>query len=157
MNDQARWGEAQRFLQSVLDGPAVGGGCRLWPYATSAGYAAIQRQGKVVHGHTVICRHFHGDPDASQQVRHLCGERTCIAPWHLAWGTQAENEADKIGHGRSASGERNGRAKLTEADVDQIRLERPGTPIKTLAERYGVSQATISEVANRRHWKGDPT
>ncbi len=53
-------------------------------------------------------------------------------------------------------GEKCSWAKLTNADVVSIRNERSqGASLNELAEKYGVSIATVSGIANRRTWKSD--
>jgi DNA invertase Pin-like site-specific DNA recombinase len=54
-------------------------------------------------------------------------------------------------HTSEARGERNGRAKLTEADVREIRRRRES--IKAQAKRFGVSVHTIEKVRNRESWR----
>lgn len=54
-------------------------------------------------------------------------------------------------HGRK--GKRNGRAKLTEAQVVDIRaLHRKGQKRRELAQQYGVSQTTVDRVVNGETW-----
>jgi hypothetical protein len=54
-------------------------------------------------------------------------------------------------HTAESRGERNGRAKLTEAAVREIRRRRE--PIKAQAARYDVSVHTIEKVRNRETWR----
>jgi predicted XRE-type DNA-binding protein len=88
------------------------------------------------------CRHF---PDSDPTNNHLS---------NLQWGTQAENEADKIVHGTSNQGERNGHAKLSSEDVIQIRrlYETGDYKQGELAEMYHVGQSRISYIINRKNW-----
>jgi hypothetical protein len=69
-------------------------------------------------------------------------------------GAGTGREADKIIHGTTNRGERCGTSKLTEAQVLAIRSEyaEKRTPQATLAKRYGVAQATISFLVNRKRW-----
>jgi hypothetical protein len=55
--------------------------------------------------------------------------------------------------GRTGSGEKNPRSKLTEAHVRQIReLRAAGMTIETLGLRFGVSHVMISRIARRKAW-----
>ena len=88
------------------------------------------------------------------EVRHLCGKAICVNPHHLCWGTRAENERDKLLHGTHNAGERNGRAKLTVAQVREIR-RRYATEAVTqtaLAREYGVHSSMVSEIVNGIRW-----
>jgi hypothetical protein len=87
-------------------------------------------------------------------VMHLCDNPPCCEPTHLKRGTKVENESDKVSKGRQARGERQGHARLTEAQVLQIRARRAaGEELKTIAADYSVTRAAISLVALRRNWK----
>jgi hypothetical protein len=61
---------------------------------------------------------------------------------------------DGYEYGRSPRGEAHPRAKLTEADVLEIRrLHREGAGgYGALAERFGVSRSVIQSVVQRRSW-----
>jgi hypothetical protein len=86
------------------------------------------------------------------QARHgPCNNPACII--HVSWGTPLENAADKIRDGTIRRGERHTSAKLTPTDVREIRRRvaagetRPG-----LAQAFGVTQAAISAILNRKSW-----
>ena len=84
---------------------------------------------------------------------HDCDQPLCIWPRHLRVGTQAENQHDKAARGRAASGERNGRAKLSENDVESIRdaLARGATK-RGLGRDFGVSDTLIRMIAKGDVW-----
>jgi hypothetical protein len=90
-------------------------------------------------------------------VRHSCDNPPCCNPSHLLEGTQLDNMGDAASRGRTAQGSRNGMAKLCEEDVREIRrIYRPKTRDAgaiPLAHRYGVSTATIIQIASGRKWK----
>lgn len=91
-------------------------------------------------------------PSEGTEVLHSCDNPACVNPNHLAIGTRKDNQQDSARKGRTARGERSGRAKLTAEQVAVIRSDR-ATPIATLAERYGVHKSTISYVKRGRSWK----
>lgn len=76
------------------------------PTPASNGYLQVQvalghqrRIPKTIH--VLIATAFHGPkPTPAHQVRHLDGTRTNNRPENLAWGTPAENSADRKAHGR---------------------------------------------------------
>jgi hypothetical protein len=88
------------------------------------------------------CRHF---PDPSPENNRL---------ENIQWGTQKENEADKIVHGTKQLGETCTWAKLTEAIVRSIREEcANGVQQKELAKKHGLTTAMVCMIVNRKRWK----
>jgi hypothetical protein len=89
-------------------------------------------------------------------VCHSCDNPPCINVNHLFLGTQAENLQDMTHKGRRRNGvkpqpgETNPMAKLTADAVRAIRAscERQ----QTLADRYGISQPTVSDIKQGRRW-----
>jgi hypothetical protein len=88
------------------------------------------------------------------ECRHLDGDASNNRVSNLAWGTHLENEADKISHGRTIRGERQGNSKLTEWDVLWIRrFAKYGFATQAyLAEIFMVCQAQISRINTRKEW-----
>ena len=78
--------------------------------------------------------------------------RACVNPAHLFLGTQFDNQRDASTKGRSAFGERNGAAKLTADDVRKIRVFARVLYQRVIAEKYGVSQTTVSKIVRRERW-----
>jgi len=59
---------------------------------------------------------------------------------------------DRNARGRVPSGEDNGRARLTAAEVAAIRSEEACFTQRQLAARYGVCRATIWNAIHRKTW-----
>jgi hypothetical protein len=82
----------------------------------------------------------------------------------VQWITKEENEADKIVHGRSNRGNRNGGAKLSESQVSEIRLRSQNLPrsasgcrikkgaLKSLATEYGVTAGCLRQIIRSVRW-----
>jgi len=87
------------------------------------------------------------------QVRHLCHNRLCCNPAHLDVGTARENSEDSAKAGRLVCGSRSPRAKLDEEAVIRIRQNADGLTTRQLAEAFGVSVGTISNVRNGVIWR----
>lgn len=106
--------------------------------------------------HAAVCEAFHGDRPNGHVARHLNGDRHDNRANNLAWGTYADNEADKIAHGRSNHGSKNPRAVLTEGDVREIKsLLADGLLTQVMiGELYGVTNSAISSIKQGRVWPG---
>ena len=98
----------------------------------------------------LVCSAFHGAPHDGQQTRHLNGDNTDDRAANLAWGTPADNAADRIRHGTCLRGEDHGRARLTENDVRAIRLDCPN--VAAAARHYGVSESCIRDARSGKNW-----
>lgn len=101
----------------------------------------------------IVCETFHGPRPPGMHAAHENGDSLDNRPENLSWKTAKENEADKIRHGTSMQGVRHHQAKLTEEDVREIREKRAqGRLLWDLAAVYGVTESTISSIANRKTW-----
>lgn len=98
---------------------------------------------------------FHHEKTIPRQmgVCHSCDNPRCVKPDHLELGTSAENQADKWrkGRGKVLFGINHWAAKITEADVKEIRNSTK--PQDQLAKQYGVTQGTISDIRRRKSWR----
>ncbi len=100
--------------------------------------------------HQVVAITFHGErPSPHHEVAHGDGNRQHNHWSNLRWATRSENEHDKRLHGTNNAGGRNGRAKLSNHQVAEILLlGASGLPQHEIGRRYGVHQATISNILN---------
>ncbi len=85
-------------------------------------------------------------------VRHTCDNPRCINPEHLILGTHQDNVADRVARHRSATGIKNGRAKLTEEEVKLIFLDTTHSKA-ALAAQYNVDRKVIYLIKNKLMWK----
>lgn len=86
----------------------------------------------------------HGPIPPGLVVRHKCDNRSCVNPEHLELGTHSDNMMD-------CSKRRTFRSTLTEENVTEIRTS--GLAQRELANKFGVSEATISRIRNHKRWK----
>ena len=152
MHERTCGKEAERFWPKV-DKSAGPDACWIWKGAVTSkwGYGCFLMGGRVLGAHRVAWILTNGDP-GELCVLHKCDNRVCVNPAHFFLGTKKDNSQDKMRKGRHPIGERAPQAKLTEAQVREIRaLYRPGNG-RELGRRFGVKQSTISYIITRRHW-----
>lgn len=77
-------------------------------------------------------------------VLHRCDNPPCFNPDHLFLGSQAENVVDRDEKGRGAHGSRNGNAKISDAEIDEI-IRSSGTQA-AIAKRFGITQPHVSRI-----------
>lgn len=94
--------------------------------------------------HRAIWIEAFGDIPSGLVVRHKCDNRSCVNLNHLELGTQADNMMD-------CSKRRTFRSTLTEENVTEIRTSE--LKLRELAEKFGVSEGTISRIRNHKRWK----
>lgn len=118
------------------------------------GYGRLQVNGKVQKAHRVAWALTYGEIPAGMFVCHHCDNRACINPNHLFLTDNAGNLADMVAKGRSQRGERNGRSKLTEGQVLEIRRLRKETRLtrREIGKMFGVCEGTVSRIGRRTHW-----
>lgn len=140
---------------------ACGGPQECWPWLGAVGANGYGRTHYYIRGRRVsrnaqqaAWRLTFGAPRRGLYVLHRCDNKLCCNPSHLFLGTNAENTADRHAKGRSARGERAGRALLTESQVLACR-ERwyGGQSIAALAREHGVSHSAMRYAVNGRNWK----
>ena len=129
--------------------------CVLWPHGRSGnGYGQVWTGDRVEYAHRAVLKLTAGEPPAdTPHALHSCDVRACFNPSHLRWGSVADNTADMIDRGRHSTvgrkGEDNAQAKLTDAQVAEIRAiyvkgQRPYQ--REIAERYGIHQVYVSQI-----------
>jgi hypothetical protein len=105
-------------------------------------------------GHLVLLAWI-GPCPPGQQCRHGPRGRRCHDLSNLCWGTKEENSADKTRDGTDARGENNGRSKLTERDVLDIRDEyfAGGVSVRQLADRHKCTKTNVHDILRRKLWR----
>jgi hypothetical protein len=155
-----------RFMAKVdKDGPEVRPGlgpCWLWTGArlkkgarTTGGYGQFGLHGKIAYTHRVSYEMHVGKIPDGKQVMHSCDVRHCVNPKHLSLGTHADNMADMQAKNRGATGERCGSAKLTDAQVLEMRKDyAAGATQAALARKFSVTPANVHYIVKGRSRQG---
>jgi len=155
MNDKTtrctKRGDATRFWERVIRGQDAE--CWLWTgHIDHDGYGRLRvGDGKRKRAHRYAYELTHGEEVAGELlVCHSCDNPVCVNPNHLHLGTSPSNTGERQARGRSARGERQGLAKLTDAAVQEIRSSKESRA--DLARRFCVSETAIAAVISRRTW-----
>ncbi len=123
--------------------------CWEWSAQRRGGYGRYWLDGRTQNAHCLVCEIVLGECPDGQECRHLCGNRACCNPLHLAWGTGEENAADRWRHGTVLCGVRNPRTKLSEEQVEEIRRTPKAWGSQSeLARHFGVNAGTISRIVS---------
>lgn len=148
-------GEAVKFMHEVVI-PYCSDDCLIWPCAKdAAGYGQVYFDGRARYVSRVVCEEVNGHPPTSaHEAAHNCGKGHlgCVNPKHLRWATRKENAEDRLIHGTHHRGERSHFARLTSEAVKEIRQLRGALRQHEIAERFGVSQQTVSRILARQTW-----
>lgn len=129
--------------------------CWWWLAGTTArGYGKFWIDGRTVHAHRVAWELVNGPMDPGLVARHKCDNPLCVRPDHVVPGTNLDNTRDMVERGRMPLGEAHKSAKLTAAQVIEIRARRArGEKVVTLAAEYGMSQSRISAIGKGKGWR----
>lgn len=147
--------EAADYLRQVLADPTAG--CRLWPYSHDGdGYGMVSLDGVRHRVHVLACEYQWGaKPESHLVARHgPCRTPSCWAWEHLTWGSPAENFHDRWRDGTAPIGIQNGRAKLEDHQVCEIRAAYAAgsSTQRALASQFGVSQTLVGMIVRGEVW-----
>ena len=119
--------------------------CWIWTAGKfSQGYGGFKINGKTEKAHRISWTLTYGEIPDGLDVLHDCDNRPCVRPNHLFLGTHQDNMTDMVNKGRSKKGESNGRAKLTQKEVLQLRA---GKEISTQ-----VSPRQLKRILTEEQW-----
>jgi len=143
----------ERFKNKIE--PITESGCWIWMGTLhSFGYGWFWLNGTVKLAHRISWEIFKGTIPRDKCILHKCDIPYCVNPNHLFLGTRIDNNIDRDKKKRVASGEKQGHAKLTINQVNEIRslyIPRKMSSYK-LAKKYGVSNSNIMKIINKQSW-----
>jgi hypothetical protein len=130
-----------RILRHRWGGPANS----RYPFV-SLNVDGVDTQVKV---HRLVCEAFHGPaPEGCTDVAHNDGNRDNPRADNLRWATRKENMADCIVHGTLRHGETHQSARLTDAQVVEIR--RSKEPAAVIAPRFGIIPNYVYDIRGNK-------
>ncbi len=110
--------------------------------------------GRTLSAHVAVCLAFKGSRPDGMVVRHLDNNPANNWEYNLCYGTQKQNQADRIANGTKSEGEKHGMVKLTQRQVEEIKQRlADGEFQKDIAVIYGVTQSTVSNIKRGSRWK----
>lgn len=141
--------------------PEPNTGCHLWFAARDPrGYGRFRlngngRKGRTVFAHRLAWEWANDRSADGFVIRHRCDNPTCVNPAHLNIGSHADNVRDRMERGRSVyvRGDKNGKAKLTEESVREMKRLFGTLSNLEIAKRYGVSPITVCGIKKGRWWR----
>lgn len=152
-----------RIQRRIRPDPVTG--CWNWQGSKNAGgYGLLalwdtetKKKKSTAKAHRFSYETFVGPVPDGMCVLHRCDRPGCVNPEHLFLGTKGDNNRDRSTKGRSRGliGENHLQAKLTEAQVREIRARYATGSIyqRELGDLYGVSQEAIGFIVRNVHWK----
>ena len=136
----------------------IGGLDECWNWTRSVsrlGYGQLRFRKKIHSAHRIAWVLTFPDIPIVDKVLHRCDNRRCCNPIHLFLGSQADNMRDMAAKNRNfkAIGEKNGRAKITNAQVLEIlEMSQNGITQTEIAKKFSLASSRISQIvsANQR-------
>jgi hypothetical protein len=121
------------------------------------GYKRVTMPGQVLaYVHILVAEAFVPNPENKPCVNHIDGVKSHNFATNLEWATHSENQQHAFDTGLQPSrkGDKNGRSKLSDAEVQTILKEYPERYkgwAKDTAAKYGVHPTTISHIVRGKN------
>lgn len=103
--------------------------------------------------HRLVAEAFIPNPNRLPAINHIDGNKENCSVDNLEWVTYSENNQHAYDTGLKPKGEGQYKAKLKEKDVREIRKRGKTGIYESIANRYGVSKATVRDILLNRTWK----
>lgn len=105
--------------------------------------------------HSAVMRAFFGPCPEGMQVNHIDGNKLNNALHNLEYVTNYQNAMHAIEVlGKHKRGENNGRARLTESDIREIRrLASEKVTHREIGLRFGIGPKYVNRITSRHLWR----
>ena len=136
-------------------------GCWVWQRGLMQnGYGQMQYKGRnSMLAHRAAYEVFVGPLVKGLYVCHTCDNPACVNPAHLVQASAQWNAQDMVAKQRGnyanccKGSQVKHLAKLTEAQVLELRSLASSLSQKQLAEKFGITVAVVSKIIRRKTWK----
>jgi hypothetical protein len=164
-------GDDRTRFESKVDRSGGPQACHPWlaSHHPQSGYGSFYIGAQMRRAHIVAWEFAHGPIPPGKEIDHechnqavregtcqggVCAHRLCCNELHLAAKTRQEHVTDTEPF-RHARGETNGRAKLTQAQIPEIRvlLTAGELSLTGIGRRYGVGHEAIKAIQTGRTWR----
>lgn len=120
-----------------------------------------------IPAYRLVAEAFHGLPPSPEyEVAHRNGSKIGARYTDLRWATRKDNDSDMAVHGTHRSGQRNGRATVTDEQALDIRREyqrikregggnRQGL-LAALCKKHGATQRVVRAIGMNETWRHLP-
>lgn len=129
----------------------------LKPSKTGRGYytVCLCKEGIVRrhYVHILVATHFIDNPYKLPIVNHKNGNKEDCFYKNLEWSTYSENNQHAYDNELKPRGEKFYNARLSEENVIEIIRNGKNDTFQNIADKYGVTKATIRDVLIQRTWK----
>lgn len=136
--------------------------CWLWiGHCDVGGYGIIHtaywHNDRQMKAHRVSYEIHYGSFPKHLRVLHRCDNPRCVRPDHLFLGTDIDNirDRDAKGRRRQVRGEQQGSAKVTAAQVADMRrrYDQEHATCAGLARQFSISPSQVRNIVKRRDWQ----
>lgn len=117
-------------------------------------YYSVRPLGKSIRVHHLVLLAFVGPRPPGMLARHFPDRTpTNNSLANLSWGTNSQNQMDRVTHGTDMRGEKHFATTLTDDIVRQIRQEHAaGLSCRQLGKKHQIHYATAARIVRRESW-----
>ena len=143
ISDMMPYGPRIRRVRGKILSPSVG----------TVGYPHLTIDGRSESVHRLVADAFIPNPRGLPEVNHLDRNRANNMVENLEWTTPSGNLLHVTRGFGVNTGSRNGRSKVTEDDVIEIRrLKSTGAMTRAIARKYRLTESHVSCIITGRFW-----